>query len=419
MRHIDIPLSKIKDNPFQPRKTYTGIHSLAKNIKARGLYNPISVIEVKCQSLKHDGTPRKNGGTLEYVIVSGHRRFRAFKLLRWKRIPATIRKQSTSQDLAIDLAVENAQRQDFAPVEKAQAILSALNTIPAVKGDPIRASSIVMALKQSKKDYDTRGENGGVKCERGLLKEFQMSDLEECQKILKLMNVSENTCFKFLRLLDLPKRIQDKVVMLQSNEAIATRRQGDGFISVGQAYELSRIEDDKSRENLYGKIVKNGWNGQMLNHVVTELIETGQEKGLCKLGTSGRRSDTAEPYVRMGILTKKLFSLGAELWNFRSKLPLVKLSVDSVVWRAGLRKMRKSCEETINKINVLLEETEDGVQKIKVDKEEKIEFTITEMQGKSMYRFTFPKKCADRMGAVSGDTIVVKVDGIKRCKVEA
>jgi ParB family chromosome partitioning protein len=114
MEVVNISMDLIEDNPFQPRVKYPveGIKRLAKSISKEGLFNPISVVAV-------------NGG---YVIVGGHRRLRAMKRLHRDTVPVIIRRHSSRDNLALDLAIENAMRRDFAPAEKAKSIFDVLNS---------------------------------------------------------------------------------------------------------------------------------------------------------------------------------------------------------------------------------------------------------------------------------------------------
>ena len=69
-----IPLSKIKPNPFQPRKTFRpeDLQELTQSIKEKGVLQPIMV--------------RKKGDSWE--IIAGERRFRASQKLGLLTVPA-------------------------------------------------------------------------------------------------------------------------------------------------------------------------------------------------------------------------------------------------------------------------------------------------------------------------------------------
>ena len=105
----NVPLSEIKENENQPRKEYSSdkIDSLATSIKEKGLIQPIVV--------KTDGSG--------YLIVSGHRRYKAYAKLGEKNIPAIVKYERYTTDDLTELAiVENLQRDDLNAYEIATSI---------------------------------------------------------------------------------------------------------------------------------------------------------------------------------------------------------------------------------------------------------------------------------------------------------
>lgn len=108
----EIPLSDIQADPNQPRQTFDEekLKELSESIKTYGVLSPILV--------KPASTPGK------YTIVSGERRFRASKLAQKGTIPAIVSQQESKDNdftLSVQL-VENIQRSDLTPLERAQAI---------------------------------------------------------------------------------------------------------------------------------------------------------------------------------------------------------------------------------------------------------------------------------------------------------
>lgn len=108
----EIPINSIDRDPNQPRVTFdeTRLNELADSIKAYGVMSPIIV------------QPSKIPG--RYKLVAGERRLRASQMVGLTTIPAMIDKDSgdnAQRTLAIQL-VENLQRADLTPLEKAQAI---------------------------------------------------------------------------------------------------------------------------------------------------------------------------------------------------------------------------------------------------------------------------------------------------------
>ncbi|NPA66237.1 MAG: ParB/RepB/Spo0J family partition protein [Epsilonproteobacteria bacterium] len=103
---IEIPLSEIEPNPYQPRKHFSSesLKELAESIKEDGLIQPIIV---------------QDNGLDGYTIVAGERRYRASKLAKQKTIKAIIVDISDEQMQQYAL-IENIQREDLNPVELAQ-----------------------------------------------------------------------------------------------------------------------------------------------------------------------------------------------------------------------------------------------------------------------------------------------------------
>ena len=94
----------IDDNPFQPRRDFSEseIVSLAESLKEHDMLQPVLVRRVG---------PR-------WQLISGERRLRAAKRAGWKQVPARVRQ--ADDRLVAELAiVENLQRKDLNPIEKA------------------------------------------------------------------------------------------------------------------------------------------------------------------------------------------------------------------------------------------------------------------------------------------------------------
>jgi ParB family chromosome partitioning protein len=102
----EIPLARIRPNPYQPRQhTETAaIDELADSIREHGVLQPVIVTEVL------DG----------YQLVAGERRYRAAVLAGLERIPAVVRQLADRDQLELAL-VENIQRADLNAMEEARA----------------------------------------------------------------------------------------------------------------------------------------------------------------------------------------------------------------------------------------------------------------------------------------------------------
>jgi len=102
----EIEIDRIEPNPHQPRREMNEatLHELAASIKSSGLIQPIIV--------------RKHGE--RFQLIAGERRFRAAKLAGMKSIPAIIRDVDSFTQAQMAL-VENIQREDLNPIDRAQA----------------------------------------------------------------------------------------------------------------------------------------------------------------------------------------------------------------------------------------------------------------------------------------------------------
>ncbi len=176
----EIDINKIALNPYQPRKTFdeNSIKELASSIQKHGLIQPIVVVEDKGK----------------YILVAGERRLRAVKSLKKATIKALISDISL-KDLREYALIENIQREDLNPME------------------------IAFSLK-------------------ALIDEYGFTHEELAKNIGKSRTYISN----MLRLLNLPKEVQQKIM--------------DNKISYGHAKVLVGLEENKIK-NVVSKIEKN------------------------------------------------------------------------------------------------------------------------------------------------------------------
>lgn len=101
-----LPISAIAPHPDQPRRRFdeTALDELAESIAERGIIQPIVV--------------RPHGH--DYQIVAGERRWRAAQRARLHEVPVVIRDYSDTDTLQIAL-IENIQRQELNAIEEAEA----------------------------------------------------------------------------------------------------------------------------------------------------------------------------------------------------------------------------------------------------------------------------------------------------------
>lgn len=118
---VEIPLSDLRPNPYQPRKSFdeTSLQELANSIEQSGVFQPIIV---------------RKSAVKGYELIAGERRFRASKLAGKETIPAIIRE--FDEEAMMQIAVlENLQREDLNPLEEAEAYEMLMKNLKLTQAD--------------------------------------------------------------------------------------------------------------------------------------------------------------------------------------------------------------------------------------------------------------------------------------------
>ena len=102
----EIEISQVRPNPYQPRKTFdpAALQSLQASIERLGLLQPVVV------------RPALEG----FELISGERRWRAARAAGHEMIPAVIRSGVRDEEMLELALVENLQREDLDPIERAR-----------------------------------------------------------------------------------------------------------------------------------------------------------------------------------------------------------------------------------------------------------------------------------------------------------
>lgn len=102
----EIPVSEIRPNPYQPRKTFNEetLNELALSIKNYGVFQPIIVKK----------------GLRGYDLIAGERRLRASRIAGLTKIPAIV-KEFTDDEMREISLLENIQRENLTAIELAWA----------------------------------------------------------------------------------------------------------------------------------------------------------------------------------------------------------------------------------------------------------------------------------------------------------
>lgn len=122
----ELSINHLQPNPLQPRGAISGndIQELASSIREHGILEPLVVAH----------TPAG------YQIVAGERRWRAAKLIGLETVPVIIKETSPTGMLEMAL-VENVQRTDLNPLERAKAFEKLMNDFSLSVADIARRIS--------------------------------------------------------------------------------------------------------------------------------------------------------------------------------------------------------------------------------------------------------------------------------------
>ncbi len=178
VQNLDINI--LQANPFQPREKINNeeLEDLVKSIKIHGVLEPLVIAH----------TPAG------YQIIAGERRWRASKLAGLTEVPAII-KETTPKGMLEMAIIENLQRVNLSPIERAQAFFR-------------------------------------------LQQEFSLGVSEVAERVGKSISFISNS----LKLLQLPDAIKDGLLGKQ--------------ISEGHARAISGIQDIKTMIEVYKQILK-------------------------------------------------------------------------------------------------------------------------------------------------------------------
>ena len=182
---IYVPLNKIQTNPHQPRQNFAEIplNELVASIKKYGVLQPLIVTQTLAGN---------------YELIAGERRLRASRQADLKEIPVIVRTAKELEKLEISL-IENIQRQDLNPIEKATSY-------------------------------------------KKLIDEFGLTHEQAAERL----GISRAQFSNLIRLLTLPENIQ--------------RGLASGKISLGQAKVLLEVKNNSKQEQIYKKALQTGMN---------------------------------------------------------------------------------------------------------------------------------------------------------------
>jgi len=221
-----LKLIDVEPNKNQPRTHFDDekIEELAESIKEYGVIQPIIV------------TKKDN----YYQIVAGERRWRASKKAGITEIPAIIRDYSeqTNQEIAL---IENIQREDLNPIEKARAIRELLDKYDLTQ----QQLADKLGISRS-----------------GLANTVRILNLDE--RVIELVSkgkLTEGHCKALLSIDNPEKQYQSAIYMIESGDSVREaekqmRIKKKASPKVSSRYEAIYRDVEDSFRNFFGSKVK-------------------------------------------------------------------------------------------------------------------------------------------------------------------
>lgn len=214
-----IDLDLIEPDPNQPRKIFDeeSIKSLAQSIQEKGLLQPILV--------------RKEGE--KYLIISGERRYRAFKYLGKSSMPCIVKDIKSEKDIRAIQIIENLQREDISQIERAKALRELIANALGIKED-----GVLPLLEKYKFDRLSEEEK------------------EALENVVKPIGKSVRTIERWIKLLTLPEEIQKKI------------DSPDSPLTVKHVEKLYSIKDEKLLFDVVSKIERENISAEKVEQIV-------------------------------------------------------------------------------------------------------------------------------------------------------
>jgi ParB family chromosome partitioning protein len=199
-----LPVDQIEPNRQQPRQHFdkAALGELAESIRRAGLMQPVVV--------------RKQGSG-RYELIAGERRWRAAQLAGLTEIPAYLR-DVDDQQAAEWALIENLQREDLNPIERAEA-------------------------------FRRLAEGYGLKHE----------------EVAERVSLDRSTVTNLLRLLKLAPPVREMV--------------SRGTLSMGQSRALAGVEDHDDQQRLAERAVREGWSVRQVEAAVKSLAQGANPQG--------------------------------------------------------------------------------------------------------------------------------------------
>ena len=208
------PIEDIEPNPYQPRQVFDGpeLEAMKDSVKKDGILTPLLV------------TKTDQG----YQLIAGERRWRAAQSAGLERVPVVVRETSPAESLELAL-VENIHREDLNPIEEANAFKRWLEVTEATQ-----------------------------------------------EALAERLGMDRSTVTNLLRLLNLPKTIQDDIIHKN--------------LSMGHARVLAGLKDPAEQKEIRDLIIRKGLSVRQVENLV--------KKKKAPVKSTSHRTEEDDDYFR-------------------------------------------------------------------------------------------------------------------------
>lgn len=201
-QYFQCPLDAIHPNPLQPRQRLSDadLEDMAQSVREKGILTPLLVMRTE------EG----------YQLIAGERRWRAAQKAGLERVPVVVREVSSEEVLELAL-IENIHRKDLNPIEEAMAC-------------------------------------------RKLLEDGNLTQ----EELAKRIGIDRSTLANLVRLLGLPRSIQEDVM--------------DGTLTMGHARVLAGLKTPVEQAALRDAVVKGALSVRQLEALASRRTRAPSEK---------------------------------------------------------------------------------------------------------------------------------------------
>lgn len=258
---VEIKISEIRSNPYQPRKIFDeeALNELASSIKEHGIVQPIIVKK----SIKG------------YELVAGERRTKAAKIAGLETVPAIVKDFDDEQMMEIAL-IENIQRENLNPIEEAMAYDSILKSSNITQDELAKKfgksrSYITNSLGLLRLPDDTKKYVEDNKLSMSHAR--ALSKLDDTEQINRLANKIVNENLNVRAIENITRDIHEQEIKKETDENTLFEFKQYDTLNTNHIYEDAMREKFGIKVKITGKKIEIPYSSQLELQRILELMD--------------------------------------------------------------------------------------------------------------------------------------------------